>query len=80
MGLMNDGSSWPTDKLTALRLGRRLVAEAPASGQRRRAFVDVSPKKNGLPGSGSRSAVPGRWPGGVDASVDYCAIRSGFPE
>ncbi|MFH8500659.1 hypothetical protein [Streptomyces coeruleorubidus] len=45
---MNDGSSWPTDKLTALRLGRRLVAEVPASGPGRRAFVDVSPKKSGL--------------------------------
>ncbi|WP_330455075.1 MULTISPECIES: hypothetical protein [unclassified Streptomyces] len=40
---MDDGSDWPTDKLTALRLGRRLVAEVPASGPDRRAFVDVRP-------------------------------------
>ncbi|MFI7405993.1 hypothetical protein ACIBW9_36935 [Streptomyces sp. NPDC049541] len=44
---MNDGSSWPTDKLTALRLGRRLVAEVPASRPDRRAFVDVRPDKSG---------------------------------
>ncbi|MDX3762368.1 hypothetical protein [Streptomyces sp. AK02-04a] len=43
---MSDGSSWPTDKLTALRLGRRLVAEVPASRLGRRAFVDVHPKKS----------------------------------
>ncbi|MEV7523586.1 hypothetical protein [Streptomyces sp. NPDC091371] len=35
---------WPTDKLTALRLGRRLVAEVPASRADRRAFVDVTPQ------------------------------------
>jgi hypothetical protein len=34
---------WPTDKLTALRLGRRLVAEVPASRSGRRAFVDIRP-------------------------------------
>jgi hypothetical protein len=43
---MNDGSSWPIDKLTALRLGRRLVAEVPASQPGRRAFVDVRPEKS----------------------------------
>ncbi|GAA2329047.1 hypothetical protein GCM10010246_09580 [Streptomyces cuspidosporus] len=43
---MNDGSSWPVDKLTALRLGRRLIAEVPASGPGRRAFVEVRPKKS----------------------------------
>ncbi|SCL27152.1 hypothetical protein GA0070624_3443 [Micromonospora rhizosphaerae] len=34
---------WPTDKLTALRLGRRLVTEVPASGPGRRAFVEIRP-------------------------------------
>ncbi|MGQ4361677.1 hypothetical protein [Streptomyces sp. SAS_272] len=43
---MNDGSSWPVDKLTALRLGRRLVAEVPASRPGHRAFVDVRPEKS----------------------------------
>lgn len=43
---MNDGSSWPVDKLSALRLGRRLVAEVPASRPGRRAFVDVRPRKS----------------------------------
>ncbi|MER6521875.1 hypothetical protein ABT246_34090 [Streptomyces sp. NPDC001553] len=40
---MNDGSDWPTDKLTALGLGRRLVAEVPESRPDRRAFVDIRP-------------------------------------
>ncbi|MFF4011578.1 hypothetical protein [Streptomyces sp. NPDC001717] len=40
---MNDISEWPTDKLTALRLGRRLVAEVPATRAGRRAFVDITP-------------------------------------
>lgn len=34
---------WPTDKLTALRTGQRLVAEVPASRPGRRAFVDFTP-------------------------------------
>ncbi|MGK8555132.1 hypothetical protein [Nocardia gipuzkoensis] len=34
---------WPTDTLTALRLGQRLVTEVPASGPGRRAFVDITP-------------------------------------
>src|SRR5436309_1007680 len=34
---------WPTDKLTALRLGRRLVTEVPATGPGRRAFIDIRP-------------------------------------
>ncbi|MEV7525594.1 hypothetical protein [Streptomyces sp. NPDC091371] len=42
---MNDASNWPTDKLTALRLGRRLVAEVPATRTGRRAFVDITPRK-----------------------------------
>ncbi|MFJ6483211.1 hypothetical protein ACIQK6_24275 [Streptomyces sp. NPDC091682] len=36
---------WPVDKLTALRLGRRLVTEVPASRPGRRAFVDVTPTR-----------------------------------
>jgi hypothetical protein len=35
---------WPLDRLTALRRGQRLVAEVPASGPGRRAFVDVTPR------------------------------------
>jgi hypothetical protein len=34
--------TWPPDKLNALRLGRRLVAEVPAAPGRR-AFVDITP-------------------------------------
>ncbi|MFC3892127.1 hypothetical protein ACFOWZ_11640 [Lentzea rhizosphaerae] len=37
------GGEWPTDKLTALRLGQRLVTEVPASRSGRRAFVDITP-------------------------------------
>lgn len=37
------GEQWPTDNLTALRLGQRLVTEAPASRPGRRAFVDITP-------------------------------------
>ncbi|MFJ5992973.1 hypothetical protein [Lentzea sp. NPDC092896] len=36
---------WPTDRLTALRLGQRLVAEVAASRSGRRAFVDVRPHR-----------------------------------
>ncbi|MER7691279.1 hypothetical protein [Streptomyces sp. NPDC097610] len=43
---MDDGSDWPMDKLTALRLGKRLVAEVPASFPARRAFVDVTPQQS----------------------------------
>lgn len=39
----DDGSDWPVDKLTTLRLGRKLVTEVPASRPGRRAFVDISP-------------------------------------
>ncbi|MBO4206295.1 hypothetical protein [Micromonospora echinofusca] len=34
---------WPTDTLTALRLGRRLVTEVPASQPDRRAFIEIRP-------------------------------------
>jgi hypothetical protein len=37
------GQPWPTDRLTALRLGQRLVAEIPAAGPGRRAFITISP-------------------------------------
>ncbi|MET9855704.1 hypothetical protein ABZY57_22510 [Streptomyces sp. NPDC006450] len=43
---MNEGSDWPTDKRTALRFGRRLVAEVPASRPDRRAFVDIRPAQS----------------------------------
>ncbi|GIH16678.1 hypothetical protein [Rugosimonospora africana] len=36
-------TQWPTDKLTALRIGRRLVTEVSASGPSRRAFVEIRP-------------------------------------
>jgi len=39
----DDRPQWPTDKLTTLRLGRRLVTEVPACGPGRRAFVDIRP-------------------------------------
>ncbi|MFE1872001.1 hypothetical protein ACFW9N_14040 [Streptomyces sp. NPDC059496] len=42
----HDRSDWPVDKLTALRLGRRLVTEVPASHSGRRAFVDVTPARS----------------------------------
>lgn len=38
-------SDWPTDKLTALRHGQRLVTEVPPAGHGRRAFVDVTPHR-----------------------------------
>ncbi|MCP2245407.1 hypothetical protein LX86_004147 [Lentzea aerocolonigenes] len=37
------GWEWPTNTLTALRLGQRLVTEVPASRSGRRAFVDITP-------------------------------------
>ncbi|GAA1949349.1 nucleotidyltransferase domain-containing protein [Kitasatospora viridis] len=43
----HQGYGWPTDKLTALRLGPRLVTEVPASRPGRRAFVDVTPVRGG---------------------------------
>ncbi|GAA0456841.1 hypothetical protein Ade02nite_05830 [Paractinoplanes deccanensis] len=39
----DDPTQWQTDKLSALRLGRRLVTEVSPSGQGRRAFVDIRP-------------------------------------
>ncbi|MGZ2361988.1 hypothetical protein LRE75_35880 [Streptomyces sp. 372A] len=43
---MDDGSDWSTDKPTALRLGRRLVAEVSASLPDRRAFVGIRPTRS----------------------------------
>ncbi|MDW5329654.1 hypothetical protein [Plantactinospora sp. KLBMP9567] len=43
---MTEGGSrprWPTEKLTTLRIGRRLVTEVPASGPGRRAFIEIRP-------------------------------------
>ncbi|MGQ5648451.1 hypothetical protein ACUJ8H_00045 [Streptomyces sp. EKR5.2] len=37
------GRQWPVDKLTALRLGQRLVTEIPSVHPGRRAFVDITP-------------------------------------
>ena len=34
---------WPLGKLSALRLGRRLAIEVPATDQGRRAFVGITP-------------------------------------
>ncbi len=45
MGRMHEGSDWPADKLSTLRLGRRLVTEVPASRTGRRAFVDIAPAR-----------------------------------
>jgi len=36
-------AAWPKSKLSALRLGGRLVAEVPSTGPGRRAFVEILP-------------------------------------
>ncbi|WP_394615256.1 hypothetical protein JNUCC0626_36450 [Lentzea sp. JNUCC 0626] len=36
--------AWPADKLAALRLGQRLVAEVEAERAGRRAFIDIWPR------------------------------------
>lgn len=38
-------TEWPSAKLNSLRLGKRLVAEVPASSIGRRAFVDILPER-----------------------------------
>jgi hypothetical protein len=43
MSRPGDPVGWPTDKLTALRTGQRLVTEVPASCPGRRAFIDITP-------------------------------------
>src|SRR5262245_66465715 len=45
MGVVNGDRGWPTDKLNALRLGRRLVAEVPTSAVGRRGFIRILPEK-----------------------------------
>lgn len=60
---MDDGSDWSTEKLTALRLGRRLVAEVSASRPDRRAFVDIRPAQN-------RPDVQARDEGWVRSSIE----------
>jgi hypothetical protein len=44
MSVVDPDRAWPTDKLTALRLGRRLVAEVPSSAPRRRSFITIRPE------------------------------------
>ncbi|WP_328475108.1 hypothetical protein OHA21_17510 [Actinoplanes sp. NBC_00393] len=44
---MTNEPAWPLEKLSALRLGRRLVVEVPATNPGRRAFVDIRPDKVG---------------------------------
>ena len=39
----DDPAQWRTEKLSALRLGRRLVTEVTASGPGRRAFIEIRP-------------------------------------
>lgn len=40
---VDDLAQWPTDKLTALRLGRALATELTPPGPGRRAFVTIRP-------------------------------------
>ncbi|GAB3090430.1 hypothetical protein GCM10027186_59930 [Micromonospora schwarzwaldensis] len=44
-GSMTDEPAWPFEKLSALRLGRRLAVEVPATDPGRRAFVDITPRE-----------------------------------
>ncbi|MEV0897071.1 hypothetical protein [Actinoplanes sp. NPDC049802] len=41
---MTNEPAWPIEKRSALRLGRRLVVELPATAPGRRAFVDITPR------------------------------------
>jgi hypothetical protein len=41
----HEPAAWPSEKLSALRLGRRLAVEVPARHPGRRAFVDITPGK-----------------------------------
>jgi hypothetical protein len=41
--IVTDETAWPLDKLSALRLGRRLAVEVPPTNSGRRAFVDITP-------------------------------------
>ena len=42
---MTDQPAWASEKLSALRLGRRLAVEVPATSPGRRAFIDITPGK-----------------------------------
>ena len=42
---MTDEPAWASEKLSALRLGRRLAVEVPATNPGRRAFIDITPGK-----------------------------------
>ncbi|MFI7543827.1 hypothetical protein [Actinoplanes sp. NPDC049599] len=42
---MTDEPAWPLEKLSALRLGRRLAVEVQATQPGRRAFIDITPGK-----------------------------------
>ncbi len=53
-GVTSGESMWPADTLAALRLGRRLVVEVPASRPGRRAFVDVRPVQDAADVTASR--------------------------
>jgi hypothetical protein len=44
-GVTDDEVGWPADKLSALRLGRRLAVEVAASTAHRRAFVSITPSQ-----------------------------------
>lgn len=48
---------WPIDKLSALRFGRRLVAEIPATATGLRAFVDIT----ALPTPADTDAAQAGW-------------------
>ena len=45
MCMTDDDFAWPAEKLSALRLGRRLAVGVPASEPVRRAFVSITPIK-----------------------------------
>jgi hypothetical protein len=46
-GQADTDAVWPVDKSSALRLGRRLVTEVPATRPGRRSFVDIRPQAVG---------------------------------
>jgi hypothetical protein len=54
MGGVDEQPTWPADKPAALRLGSRLVAAVPASADGRRAFVDVTPRRDPRDGRAER--------------------------
>jgi hypothetical protein len=42
---VTDQPAWPSEKLSALRLGRRVAVEVLATKPGRRAFIDITPGK-----------------------------------